>query len=319
MNDHGSLGSSSINVARRASRRLPGLWGRRVREVAKWATNYNGSRRTALRGWKFARAARHSDLLLVPFGDGRMLVDAHDEEISRVVYMRGDYERIYMRVALQRLAVEPGFSARGRTLIDVGANIGTTTLDGLVHFDFANAICIEPDPHNVRLLKMNLALNDLAERASVLPVAASDRDEVVTVVKHARNLGDSRVTLQDDASGTAVRSVRLDSLVADGTVDLDRLGLVWIDAQGHDPRVLNGAASITSAGVPVVVEYWPDGLGTGPELELLERIVSEHYSRIVDLRVATTGRSAAEFPANEVRKLRQQYGKLEHTDLLLLR
>jgi hypothetical protein len=47
--------------------------------------------------------------------------------------------------------------------------------------------------------------------------------------------------------------VTLDGLVARGIVPPERAGLLWIDAQGHEPAVLAGASSLIDAGVPMVV------------------------------------------------------------------
>lgn len=247
-----------------------------------------------------------------------MLVDTTDEEIGRVVYIRGDYERAYMGTAIDLLRRETGFDPASRTMIDVGANIGTTTIDALLHFGFARTISFEPDARNVRLLRMNLLLNDLQDRSTVHAAAVSDRDGELHLQQQDGNFGDSRVSVDGTTGGHTVPCLRLDTLVADGSIDLDSLGLVWMDAQGHDPRVLAGASAITGAGVPIVVEYWPDGLGTGEERELLEDIIRSQYSRFVDLRQLTAGREAI-FASSEVTALRQRYGPAQHTDLLLLR
>lgn len=310
-------GRSIVERGQQATRRLPGKWGRRVRETVKWTLDYGGARGTGRRAWAFARARRRSGLLLAPFGDGQMLVDTTDEEIGRVVYIRGDYEREYMGTAIDLLRRETGFDPAGRTMIDVGANIGTTTIDALLHFGFAKTISFEPDARNVRLLRMNLLLNDLQERSTVHAAAVSDRDGELHLQQQDGNFGDSRVSI-DATGGQAVPCVRLDTLVADGSLDLDSLGLVWMDAQGHDPRVLAGASTITGAGIPIVVEYWPDGLGTGEERDLLEEIVRSRYTRFVDLRELTAGREAI-FDTADVTGLRERYGKAQHTDLLLLR
>jgi FkbM family methyltransferase len=311
-------GRSIVERGQRATRRLPGKWGRRVRETAKWTVDYGGARGTGRRAWAFARARGRTGLLLAPFGDGQMLVDTTDEEIGRVVYVRGDYERAYMGTALDLLRREAGFDPAGRTMIDVGANIGTTTIDALLHFGFARTISFEPDARNVRLLRMNLLLNDLQDRSAVHAAAVSDRDGELHLQQQDGNFGDSRVSTDATSDGQAVPCLRLDTLVGDGSIDLDALGLVWMDAQGHDPRVLAGASTITGAGIPIVVEYWPDGLGTGEELALLEDIVGSRYSRFVDLRELTAGRPAI-FDTSAVTMLRTRYGPAQHTDLLLLR
>ena len=54
--------------------------------------------------------------------------------------------------------------SRGRSFVDVGANIGTTTIPALLSHGFETAVAIEPEPENVRVLRMNVLLNDLEDR-----------------------------------------------------------------------------------------------------------------------------------------------------------
>ena len=62
----------------------------------------------------------------------------------------------------------------GTTFVDVGAHIGTSTISALAHHGFERAVSIEPDRDNLRLLRANLALNGLEERATVVPAAVSE-------------------------------------------------------------------------------------------------------------------------------------------------
>ena len=38
------------------------------------------------------------------------------------------------------------------------------------------------------------------------------------------------------------------------------LGLVWMDAQGHEAHILSGAEVLHAPDIPIVTEYWPQGL-----------------------------------------------------------
>jgi len=314
---------SLVDAGRVVSRRLPGNWGRRLREAGKFTVDYKGARADGLRGWKFARAGRHSDLLEAPFGDGRILVDASDEVLGRAVYIRGGFEREYMRTALEFLTAR-SITTAGRTFVDVGANIGTSTLDALLHFGFARAISFEPDRHNFRLLRMNLLLNDLEDRADTYLMALSDRDGTIGIERNPGHNADTRiVTPAGDDGGPAFEAVpcaRFDTLVESGTIDLAQIGMLWIDAQGHDSHVLAGAATATAAGIPTVVEYWPDELAAAGGLELLEDLVREHYANVVDLRALERGLSdRAVVPAAEIVSLRDRYPGERLTDLLFVR
>lgn len=316
---------SLLTVARRLSSRLPGPWDRRSRELGKAVINYRGARRNALRAIGFAIAARRSEFLLVKFGEGHLVVDSQDQEIGRGVYIRGDYERIYMHAAIDYLSGHTDFSPAGKTFIDVGANIGTSTVDALLHFGFAGAVCFEPDPRNFRLLRANLWLNDLDARATCFQLAASDTDGIASLLLNSINSGDHRIVGRraEQSRSDRIQTVscaRIDTLVNAGEIDLEQTGLVWLDTQGHEPAVLSGAKSILRAGIPVVIEYWPTHLRATESLEQLEQLISSHYGTVVDLRLLSHGlESEAVLSSDRIAEMRSRYTGDELTDLLLLK
>ena len=308
-----------LRRARRLSGHLPPQWDRRVREVAKVVLNYRGARAGGLRGIRFRRLARHSSLLVAPFGDGQLLVDAADDEIGRVVYMTGGYERVYLQTAVQQLAAA-GIDVAGTTFVDIGANIGTSSIDALLHFGFGRAVCFEPSADNARLLAMNATLNGLEDRMAIHVLALGDRDGTAVLSRSAHNSGDHRLITEQPAATTAseeVRLVRLDTLVADGSVDLTGAGLVWMDVQGHEPFVLSGAAAVTEQRVPMVLEYTPAALAGGGQA-VLEQLVIPNYSTVVDLHLTAHGCSGSSFPADDLPSLPERLHGVDHTDLLLL-
>jgi FkbM family methyltransferase len=317
------LKPSIIRRARRLAAKLPPRWDRRAREVGKLVLNYRGARAYGIRGPLFRILRRYSALLAAPYGDGLILVDGSDDEIGRTVFVRGEYERVYMKAALDYVR-----SASGRELgpvfVDVGANIGISTLDALLHFGFEQAICFEPDGRNFRLLRLNLVLNDLEDRAIAQRVALSNADGQALLERAPANFGNSRLVTGDLASGSEgpetemVLTRRLDSLIEEGLTTPEAIGLLWIDAQGHDPYVMEGARTALRSGFPVVVEYWPKGL-TLASLELFEALVEELYSTVVDLRRLCEGGGGEILAGKDIARLRGSYGGEEFTDLLLLR
>jgi FkbM family methyltransferase len=311
-----------LRRAQRVSRRLPPVWDRRARETVKVVLDYRGARSAGLRALRFRRLARHSQLLLAPFGDGRLLVDGNDDEIGRVVFMTGGYERIYMRTVVDHLA-DRGIDVRGTTFLDVGANIGTSTVDALLHFGFVRAVCFEPEPANARLLAMNVTLNDLDDRAEVHVLALSDADGPAVLAGSTANSGDHWIE-RDGRAGLGhrtckVEQARLDTLVGDGRVDLDGVGLVWVDTQGHEPFVLAGASGLMSRRVPVVIEYSPAALVAAGGLAVLEAQIRDGYSTVVDVHLLAHGcNDEAVAPASDIGLLAERYRDVDHTDLLLL-
>lgn len=319
------ISPANVKKAQRLAARLPPKWNRRVREAGKVLINYRGARSTGARGVLFKLVSHYSPLVATQYGKGWILVDTKDGEIGRSVFITHEYERRYMGAAVDYLK-QVGGGPPGPVFVDVGANIGISTLDALLHFGFEKAVCFEPDSWNFRILKMNLVLNDLNERVDAHRMALSDNEGERLLQRTAGNSGDSQLVGPTDSAepGEGNREVcevaRLDSYLDAHPGLLEQIGLLWIDAQGHDPIVLQGAESLMKQGTPVVVEYWPKGLQAQSALELFEKLVSDNYSSVVDLRVLSDGNlSQATIATSEIRSLRGYYLDEEFTDLLLLK
>jgi FkbM family methyltransferase len=249
-----------------------------------------------------------------------VLVDTADQEISRVVFVRGEYERIYMAAALDFLT-EAGRPA-GPLFLDIGANIGVSALDALLHFGFRRAVCFEPDSRSFRLLQANALLNSLDDRLEAHRVALSDSEGEAVLRRWPDNFGNSSLSAGTAAGGgfeERCTTCRLDTFLA-GRPDLaGQVGLVWIDTQGHEAHILAGCRDLLASGVPVVAEYWPKGLTEHGALERFETLVADSFSTLVDLRRLCAGEQDARMEAAQVVSLRDRYLNAEFTDLLLIK
>lgn len=265
-------------------------------------------------------------------GGVRFLVSTSDDVIGRVTFMYRGFDHDAMVRLVEELARETGRPEplRGRTILDVGGNIGTTSIYAVRQFGARRAIAFEPEPGNLALLRQNLAANGLDGEVELHEVALSDHDGDVVFELSEENSGDHRVRTGDAAPGTAamgedrrslisVPARRLDGLVADGLVDLADVAIVWIDVQGHEAHVLEGATSVFDAGVPVSIEYWPYGLERAGGLHRLHRLIAERCSTVIDLGPPAAGRAPVRLPAAQIAGLAAKYpGEFGFSDLLLL-
>ena len=273
------------------------------------AATRGAQRRAHMRELGFRMLRRVTPVAAVEDRGMRIHLQTADLEMSRLAYIFGLFDVEMLEAALDALGRPIG----GRDLLDVGANIGTTTLAAIV-VGADRVVAIEPAPANVETLRLNVAANGLESRVRVVAAAASDREATVELALSPTNSGDHRVGASAGRAVVEVPAVTIDSLVARGELDPERLGLAWMDVQGHEAHALAGATSLPVAGVPVVLEYWPSGLRAAGGLDRLHEILGEAYGRFRDLRAGTDWASTGELPA-----LARRYdGEDAFTDLLVV-
>lgn len=149
--------------------------------------------------------------------------------------------------------------------LDIGAHVGYHTLR-LVQRTSApiTAIAIEANPVNADYMQRNVDAvlpKAVADRVTVLPIAAWDSDtEVVLVQEEEFNSGDHRVHTSDEGvtGGVVVPAVRLDGRPE---VTGQRISLVKVDLQGRDHRALAGLSDVLERDRPhVVCEFCPGAI-----------------------------------------------------------
>lgn len=243
----------------------------------------------------WARLAPATGCVEVETEHGRYLVDTRDGVVGRSLFVRRSRSEMtsLLRVIETLQHAGLGKELAGSTFLDVGANIGTTSVTALLRGPFRNAVAIEPAPANVRLLRANAFLNGLADRLTVVECAISDAPREGELRLHETNSGGhqianrkaERTTVLPIPSGDTVpiRIETLDSLVDQHVYKPRLVGLVWIDVQGQEGYVLKGASRLLEKGIPLVFEYFP-GLqasagGHGRILHVLER----RYTHFADL------------------------------------
>jgi FkbM family methyltransferase len=209
-------------------RRIPGWhahWGVDIRSdplFAERRKRWSSLKRPVLMRWV-------ADLLVAVWPNN---------EMSRVLFLTGTYEPNELTWMSEVLA-------RGMTMIDVGAHMGLYSMiasklvgeSGLV-------IAVEPSVREFQRLTSHVALNGL-HNIRCLQMAASDSSGWAKLrvawewnSGHntlGRSLGREVVPVGEED----VRTESIDALVANQ--GLERVDLVKIDVEGHEPKVLAGA------------------------------------------------------------------------------
>ena len=154
--------------------------------------------------------------------------------------LRGAYDLYLEPIAGKNFVRDPLARLAGAlppepTILDVGANVGFTTLILAAVCPKARIVAFEPVPANIRLLEENLRANGVTN---------------VTVVRAAVGEAKGTVTMAGEGpwsviagSGSDVPVVTLDAWCAEHLPDMP-IDLVKIDVEGYEPNVLAGALEL---------------------------------------------------------------------------
>jgi FkbM family methyltransferase len=152
---------------------------------------------------------------------------------------------------------------RHETLLDIGSNIGSCSIEALRLGH--TTIAVEPTPENVRMWRANALLNEElfsdTARAFLIPYAVSDAAGVATLHHDARNTGNAMVEAAPDAGAERsnlfkgadpVNTEEICILALDGIASGDddafaelraalrAATLIKIDIQGHEGLAVRG-------------------------------------------------------------------------------
>ena len=142
-------------------------------------------------------------------------------------------------------------SARPGTVIDIGANVGTSVIY------FRNKLgndtkfyAVEPVTDNFNLLKANCAINGFSDINAFrygLSDSIGEADLEINpanmaTCKIAGSDSDNLVFEKDEASyvGDKVPLITLDAFISQNGVNTKAPVLFWIDVEGHEPEVIRG-------------------------------------------------------------------------------
>jgi FkbM family methyltransferase len=169
-------------------------------------------------------------------------------------------------------AVSKFFAASGGgTYIDVGANIGLTTIP-IARNPKVQCIALEPEPNNFSYLQQNVAANCPNRNVMLKRVAAFSRHDTVSFEICHRNFGDHRIRLHN-APGKMDEhkreTIKVDAIPLDEVAPNNSGPLALkLDTEGAEPFVVTGGRNTLRRADLIAMEFWPyamDRMGADPE------------------------------------------------------
>jgi FkbM family methyltransferase len=231
---------------------------------------------------KFAAAAARVTPYVAVQRDGLLLFFSTASRVGQRRFAQREWREERQLDRATRVLEQVGIRS-GHVFVDIGAHVGTTTVYALARRGFGSAYCFEPGPENARVLRANLAANGLESRARVFEVALASSDGSAWLTQDTT--GSECYRLGGDEVGQAalaVKTATFDGLVEAGEVRVEDIGLVWVDVEGAEASVFEGARTLLGQGVPLVVELLFDRAGT-ERSAAVDGLLRGSYTHFIDL------------------------------------
>lgn len=233
-----------------------------------------------LRRIKFKFLSRHASIQVIPLCFGYKILSKPKQTIGRSLYTFGLYD-LALSECILRIVQE------GDSVIDVGANIGYTSLlmqkclnkKGIL-YNF------EPIPELYEQLQKNLKLNDSGPITITSKQLALSDQSLETTITLPESFGqnDGIATLEKNAIGKKIKiqTKKLDELNIQESVRLMK-----IDVEGHELSVLKGATNMLKQNQIEFILYEDLNGYKGGTSEYLESLGYHVYKLVKNFRGLT--------------------------------
>jgi len=143
----------------------------------------------------------------------------------------------FMRDIVHENVFTSSASGKPTSIVDVGANIGSTVLLWQSLWPGVDIVAIEPYPESIVYLKKN------TDNITIIEKAASNFTGTLNMSCYSDNTGLAKVT----KGGLKVPADKLDNMV-------ERCDFLKIDVEGHEFEVLEGATRLLKQNPYVLIE-----------------------------------------------------------------
>ncbi|WP_084673819.1 FkbM family methyltransferase [Methylobacterium sp. WSM2598] len=146
--------------------------------------------------------------------------------------------------------------------LDIGANIGLTTIPIAQSYPNVHCFAFEPEPHNFMNLEINTKINCRHANYKLFRLALFKENSNLQFEIAPENLGDHRIRIGGNFIGDIgehlrpvinVEAVPLNDFAAHIKTPL----AVKIDVQGAEPFVFEGGKDVLKKAGIIILEWWP--------------------------------------------------------------
>ena len=191
-------------------------------------------------GYKFRPAPR-----IVKLRSGASIHVDPTDYLQLMIYYFGNFEPHCLKFL--RLC-----TGKGGTIVDVGANIGSFTIEGsLVVGPTGRVISIEPVPSHFRTLQANIQLNGMTNVRPIKTAVGNSVGETTLRLPKGGNLGSFTMGYIQSNEAHTVPLETLDELLTSQNVK--SVDLIKMDIEGAECQALLGASKTLERHRPVLI------------------------------------------------------------------
>lgn len=142
--------------------------------------------------------------------------------------------------------------------LDLGANIGTSGIYFVKNLaPNLKLLAFEPDAENFKMHRVNLILNDLDGRATLVNCGLSNEFGELMLYNNGVNPGARSFIKRGGSTPIAtVKIIPLDSYLAEHNIAAQDVKYIWIDTEGLEAQVMLGAKNLLAENpAPIFVEF----------------------------------------------------------------
>jgi FkbM family methyltransferase len=191
--------------------------------------------------------------------DISLVVDTRDPAISKPILCLGRYEEDLTQHLTHIIKQDTHF-------VDIGANIGFFSILAAKIASNGKVWSFEPDPINYRLLKTNIALNNLENIITPYNAAISDNEEQLyfSSLGYEKNIGarftaKQNETLIERSLPGAKAPSKITAHSLDSILKNEKIDIIKVDVEGFEPFVFSGMREILNREKPIIFTEFAPG------------------------------------------------------------
>ena len=244
-----------------------------------------------------SQPSAHGVLVKTNYKDSYLLYPAFDQVQLKDALEGNPFALTDFLACMNFLEEHDHLTPEKSSFLDLGANVGSTSIYALKGKFFERAICIEASTLNYQFLVLNSQINQLTQSFQLLNYGLANFNGTGLLICSPDNCGDFRIqpTTQiptknlfneENYTQELIDFITLDELMQQNILRPQDIGFIWIDCQGSESLVFSGGEKFFSqVSAPLYVEFWPYGInrliGKIPYLDFIEHYSKEIW-RLVD-------------------------------------